>query len=274
LLRNASSLIDVIPVIAREPPSETAPELQELEKFEAGAAADDARQIPGPHGEVWINGRDQREPASPLAVEFALAHPAIRTRVRGDAIDLRAGTCWLTARLSTLFDIDTVVALDRRERFLTEVGSRVIQKRRGRQDKVRFAIGSCNRIPFPGGSFDCAFLVAAMHSLDPVETLVDARRVLRGDGTLILVERPSSVFGVRANRRRARGMRRVSAPTESCYTAAELHSMLRDAGFERVSFYPVDVLTRGVMRRGLRGLLRTIWLENVIKPPVYVIVAR
>jgi SAM-dependent methyltransferase len=264
----------VIPVIAREPLSETAPDLRELEKDELGAANEDARQIPGPHGELWINGRDQREPASPLAVEFALAHPGIRTRIRGHAIDLRAGTCWLTARLSTLFDIDEVVALDRRERFLTEVGSRVIQKRRGRQDKVRFAIGSCNRIPFPAGSFDCAFLVAAMHSLNPVETLVDVRRVLRGDGTLILVERPSSIFSVRANRRRARNMRRSPTSAESCYTAAELHSILRHAGFGRVSFHPVDVLTRGVMRRGLRGLLRTIWLENVIKPPVYVIVAR
>jgi SAM-dependent methyltransferase len=264
----------VIPVIAREPLPETGPELQDLEKYDPGAANEDARQIPGPHGELWINGRDQREPASPLAVEFALAHPAIRTRVRGDAIDLRAGTCWLTARLSTLFDIDTVVALDRRERFLTEVGSRVIQKRRGRQEKVRFAIGSCNRIPFPAGSFDCAFLVAAMHSLNPVETLADVRRVLRGDGTLILVERPSSMFWVRANRRRARNMRRSPTSVESCYTAAELYAMLRDAGFGRVSFHPVDVLTRGVMRRGVRGLLRAVRLENLIKPPVYVIVAR
>ena len=266
----------MIPIIARESPAETAPELRELEKDEPGAAdtSEDAREIPGPHGELWINGRDQREPASPLAIEFALAHPAIRTRVRGQAIDLRAGTCWLTARLSTLFDIDEVVALDRRERFLTEVGSRVIQKRGGRQAKVRFAVGSCNRIPFPAGSFDCAFLVAAMHSLNPVETLIDARRVLRGGGTLILVERPSSIFWVRANRRRARNMKRPSASAESCYTAAELHSMLRDTGFGRVSFHPVDVLTRGVMRRGLRRLLRAVRLENVIKPPVYVIVAQ
>ena len=161
------------------------------------------------------------------------------------------------------------------ERFLTEVGSRVIQKRGGRPEKVRFAVGSFNKIPFPTGSFDCAFLVAAIHhSLSPLKTLIEARRVLAGDGPLILVESPSSVVQVRANRQRAIDISRSSGATEICYTAGELDYMLRHAGFERISFHPVDVLTRGVTRRGLRRLLRAARLENLIKPPVYVIVAR
>jgi len=36
----------------------------------------------------------------------------------------------------------------------------------------------------------------------------------------------------------------------------------------------VDVMTRGPVRRALRGLLRASRLENVFKPPVYVIVAQ
>ncbi len=265
----------VIPVIAREPLSETEPEYRELEKYESGSADEDARRIPGPHGEPWLNVLDQCEPASPPAVEFALAHPAIRPLIRGHAIDLGAGTCWLTARLSTLFDVEEIVALDMSERFLTEVGSRVIQKRGGRPEKVRFAVGSFNKIPFPAGSFDCAFLVAAIHhSLSPLKTLIDARRVLAGDGTLILVESPSSVSRVRANRRRAIDISKSSGATEICYTAGELDYLLRHAGFERISFYPIDVLTRGVVRRGLRRLLRAARLENFVKPPVYVIVAQ
>ncbi len=265
----------MIPVIAREPLSVGEPEYRELEKYEFGSADEDARKIRGPHEEPWLNVLDQCEPASPPAIEFALAHPAIRPLVKGHVIDLGAGTCWLTARLSTLFDVDGVVALDMSERFLTEVGSRVIDKRGGRPDKVRFAVGSFNRIPLPAESFDCAFLVAAIHhSLSPVKTLIDARRVLRTGGALILVESPSSVVRIRDNRRRAIEISRYSGATEICYTAGELEYLLRHAGFERISFYPVDVLTRGVLRRGLRRLLRAARLENLFKPPVYVIVAR
>jgi SAM-dependent methyltransferase len=265
----------VIPVIAREPLAETEPEYRELEKYESGAADEDARKIDGPHGEPWLNVLDRCEPASPPAVEFALAHPAIRPLIKGHAIDLGAGTCWLTARLSTLFDVSEVVALDMSERFLTQVGSRVIEKRGGRPEKVRFAVGSFNKIPFPATSFDCAFLVAAIHhSLSPLKTLIEARRVLVPDGALLLVESPSSVLRVRANRRRAIDISRSSGATEICYTTGELEYLLRHAGFDRVTFYPVDVLTRGVRRRGLRRLLRAVRLEDLVKPPVYVIVAQ
>ena len=265
----------MIPVIAREVLSEAEPEYRELEKYESGAADEDARRIPGPHDEPWLNVLDQCEPASPPAVEFALAHPAIRRLVRGHAIDLGAGTCWLTARLSTMPEIEEVVALDMSERFLTEVGSRVIQQRGGRSEKVRFAVGSFNRIPFPAASFDCAFLVAAIHhSLSPLKTLLEARRVLGTRGALVLVESPSSVLDVRKNRQLAIDISRSSGATEICYTAGELDYILRHAGFERVSFYPVDVLTRGVMRRTLRRLIRAMGLENLVKPPVYVIVAQ
>lgn len=265
----------MIPVIARKPLSAEEPEYRELEKYEFGSADEDARKIQGTHEEPWLNVLEHCEPASPPAIEFALAHPAIRPLVKGYAIDLGAGTCWLTARLSTLFDVDEVVALDMSERFLTQVGSRVIQKRGGRPDKVRFAVGSFNGIPFPAESFDCAFLVAAIHhSLSPLKTLIDARRVLRTGGALILVESPSAVLQIRPNRRRAIEISRATGATEICYTAGELDYLLRHSGFEHVSYYPVDVLTRGVLRRGLRRLLRAARLENLLKPPVYVIVAR
>jgi SAM-dependent methyltransferase len=265
----------VIPVIAREPLSDVEPEYRELDKYESGAADQDARRIQGPHAEPWLNVLEQCEPASPPAVEFALAHPEIAPLVRGRAIDLGAGTCWLTARLSTLPAIEDVVALDMSERFLTEVGSRVIRQRGGRAEKVRFAVGSFNRIPFPPASFDCAFLVAAIHhSLSPVKTLLEARRVIAPAGALLLVESPSSILGVHENRRRAIEISRSSGATEICYTAGELRYLLQHSGFERITFHPVNVLTRGPVRRVLRGLLRASGLENVFKPPVYVIVAQ
>jgi SAM-dependent methyltransferase len=265
----------MIPVVAREPLSQAEPEYRELEKYESGAADEDARRIPGPHAEPWLNVLDQCEPASPPAIDFALAHAAIGKLVKGRAIDLGAGTCWLTAKLSTLGEVEEVVALDLSERFLTDVGSRVIKERGGRLDKVRFAVGSFNKIPFPAASFDCAFLVAAIHhSLSPLKTLLEARRVLGTHGALLLVESPSSVLQIRANRRLAIDISRSSGATEICYTAGELDYLLHHAGFERVSFYPVDVLTRGALRMALRRMLRASGLEDVVKPPVYVIVAQ
>jgi ubiquinone/menaquinone biosynthesis C-methylase UbiE len=264
-----------IPVIARRPVSATEPEYRELTVYESGDAENEARAVQGRHAEPWLNVLDERELGSPPAIEFALAHRDVSLLIKGRAIDLGAGTCWVTARLSKVAAVDEIVALDMSERFLTDVGSRVIGHSGGLRDKIRFAVGSFNDIPFPAGSFDCAFLVAAIHhSLSPVKTLIEARRVLKSDGVLIVVENPSPILWIRQKRQAALDLSRKTGATEICYTTGELDYMLRHAGFESVCYYPVDGLTRGAIRKVLRGALRALRLENVLRTPVYVIVAR
>lgn len=264
-----------IPVIARRPVSPGEPEHREMRVYESGEADSTASAVQGSHAEPWLNVLDERECGSPPAIEFALAQRELSRLIHGRAIDLGAGTCWVTARLSKCDAVREVVALDMSERFLIDVGSRVISHLGGVREKVRFAVGSFNDIPFPAASFDCAFLVAAIHhSLSPMKTLIEARRVLKPDGVLILVETPSSVLRVRRNRRTAIELSRSTGATEICYTAGELDYILRHAGFDRVAYYPVDALTRGALRKAMRRVLRSLGLEDVVRPPIYVIVAR
>ncbi len=264
-----------IPVIARRLVSETEPEYREMSKYESGEADAEARAVLGRHEEPWLNVLDQRECGSPPAIETAIAHLDISHHVKGRAIDLGAGMCWVTARLSQIPDIEEVVALDMSERFLTQVGSRVIEQCGGDSRKIRFAIGSFNDIPFPAESFDCAFLVAAIHhSLSPLKTLLEAKRVLKPEGALLMIETPSSIVAVRERRRQAIKLSRTTGATEVCYTTGEIDYMLRHAGFDRVSYHPVDALTRGAVRKALRAGLRLLGLEDFFRPPIYVIVAR
>jgi SAM-dependent methyltransferase len=269
------STTSAIPVIARRPVSEGEPEYREMSKYESGLADQEARAVPGVHAEPWLNVLDEREFGSPPAIEFAAAHPDVSRFIKGRVIDLGAGTCWVTARLSKIAAVNEVVALDMSEQFLTGVGSRVIGHCGGDVAKIGFAVGSFNEIPFPSASFDAAFLVAAIHhSLSPLKTLLEARRVLKPDGALLMVETPSSILGVRKHRRLALELSRSTGATEFCYTAGEMDYMLRHAGFNRVSYYPVDGFTRGIVRKGLRWCLRALRLENFVRPPIYVIVAQ
>ena len=243
--------------------------------YEAGEAEACAQGVVGPHQEPWLNVLDTYEPSSPAAIDLVLQHPEIRPLVFGHVIDLGAGTCWATARFSTVHAIERVVALDMSERFLTEVGSRVLHQVGGDESKVAFAVGSYNDVPLPSASFNTAFLIAAIHhSLSPIKTLLEARRLLRPDGTLVLVEQPAPLLGVNGVRRRFIGLSRSTSTTELCYTFGELRYLLQHAGFDSLKFYPVDALTRGRGRRVLRKGLRALGIEALVRPPTYVIVAR
>jgi hypothetical protein len=117
-------------------------------------------------------------------------------------------------------------------------------------------------------------VAAIHHSLSPLKTLLDAGRVLKAGGSLLVVEAPSPVVAIRKRRRQAIELSRTTGATEVCHTRGEIHYILRHAGFDRVSCHPVDSLTRGAVRKALRGCVRRLGLEDALRPPVYVIVAR
>jgi SAM-dependent methyltransferase len=264
-----------IPVIARRPIAEDQPEYREMMKYESGSANAEAARQAGPHQEPWLNVLEQCEPGAPPALDFALTDPAVAPLVRGRVIDLGAGTCWVTARLSKLDRVAQVVALDTSERFLTDVGVKVIGHHGGVTEKISFAIGSFNDVPFSAASFDTVCLVAAIHhSLSPIKTLLEAKRVLKPGGTLLVIESPSSVLQIRQRRMHSIAISRSSGATELCYTKGELEYMLRHAGFDALTFHPVAANTRGALRKLLRVGLRAIQIEDQVRPPTYVIVAR
>ncbi len=242
--------------------------------YESGLADRWAKARTGRHPEPWLNVLEACEPGVPPALDYAIATPAISRYIRGRALDMGAGTCWATAKLSTLSAIDEVVALDMSERFLTDVGPRIIEHFGGVPAKIGFAVGSFNHVPLPDASFDCAWLISAIHhSLSPVKTLLEARRLLRPDGTLFVLEGPSSVLQIRQRRLHSIAMSHLTNSTEMNYTKGELEYLIRHAGFEPTA-YPVATNTRGIVRKALRAGLRATGLEGYVRPAMYVIVCR
>ena len=263
-----------ISIIEGDPLGPSDPEYIEMMRFESGLADQTAHDTAGPHDDPWLNYFEATEPHTQPAIEHALRHPEIAPLIRGKVVDLAAGLCWLAARLSRFDGIEGVAALHLSRHFLTTVGERIIQRFDGDQAKITFAVSSFNRVPFPSTEFDCAFLVAAIrHSLTPIKTLMEAHRLLRPGGSLIVVESPQGVIGLEQARARGVMISRDTGINTICYTRREHDYMLRQAGFDQVRAYPVDSVTRGAVRRIMRGTLRRLGVEDAVRPPTYLFVA-
>ncbi len=264
-----------IPIIRGAGLKAHSPEAIESEKYESGSADEDARAVAGSHEEPWLNVLEQFEPGSPPALDYVIAHPELGPRVRGKVVDFGAGTCWVTARLSRLASIDEVVALDLSERFMTTVGARIIQQTGGNASKIRFAVSSFNETPFSDGSFDCGFYVASLHhSVSPIVSLMEARRILKPGGTIVLIETAISLREIEAVRRQAIEESRTTRTTEMRYTRGEWQYLLEHAGFSDVRVDVLDVLTRRRPVLLARRLLRRFDLERLIFTNLVVISAR
>lgn len=101
-----------IPIVYGPRPPKHSPEYREMLKYESGSAEQDARKVSGSHKEPWLNVLAAYEPASPPALELALTSSATRHAVRGKVIDLGAGACWATARISKVPEVEEVVGLE------------------------------------------------------------------------------------------------------------------------------------------------------------------
>jgi len=260
-----------IPVIRGTLPKERDREYREMMNYESGKAEEDARAVPGPHAEAWLNVTDAFEPASRPAFDTMLRMDSIAPRIRGRVLDLAAGSCWLTAELSKLDAVEEATALDMSERFLTTAGARVIDALGGRREKIRFAASTFNETPFGDDYFDCVFMFACLHhSLAPIKTLMEAKRILKPGGALLVFEHPPALLSIRKKRREAISMS-TGNPTEIVYTKGEFEYLLKQAGFDSPLCIPLDVLTVNPLKKCLRKLLRLLSIESVFLPTLYII---
>lgn len=107
---------------------------------------------------------------------------------------------------------------------VSDNGDRIITRLNGNRKKIRFAISSFNDVPLEPDYFDCAFLIAAIHhSVTPLRegvhsvlaileiarhavpirfdrTLTEVLRVLKPNGSLLVIEATFSVVGIRKAR--------------------------------------------------------------------------
>lgn len=263
-----------IPVVMGRPPQPGEPEYGEMLKYESGAAERDAEAVPGPYEEPWQNVVAAFEPGSEPTLRQALADPAFAARIGGRVLDLGAGSCWATALLSKLEGVREVVALDLSLGFLQRVGARMIARLGGNSRKITFAVSTFEAIPFDDCHFDVVLAIAAVHhSLAPLRALIEARRVLRPGGLLVVVECPPPVLGIRSARERAIAESRRTGATEFALTRGELSYLIRHAGFESPIFVPASELSKSALKRWIRLALRRMHLEHLFLAVGYYIVA-
>src|SRR5262245_27342641 len=241
-------------------------------RYESGYANELVAKLPGRHQEPWLNALDLWEPGSPVTLAKTLQNPAMASAIRGRVLDVAAGCCWATARLSRVDSVQEVVALDLSKGFLTSVGDRIISGLSGDRSKIRFAVSSFNTIPFEDEYFDCAFFIATLHHCEsPIRTLKEICRVVKTGGTLFVVEHLSPLIRIRAGRQQALRLSRASGFTELAYSRPEMRYWIRHSGFEHVTFHALDAMVRSRLKRWLRRGIRRLDLEHVLLPTQYVV---
>ena len=187
-------------------------------------------------------------------------------------IDVGAGTCLLSARLSRLPAVDAVYALDLSERFLTSTGARILRHFEADERKMTFVASDFNEIPIETASIDAAFIFAAIHhSLAPIKTLQEVGRIVRPGGTIFILENPKPV--VRIRQARTHSLAISGEQTEIAYTRGEIEYLIANANIGSCDTRLWDVLSRPGPRRWIRQAVRAIGLEHVVlNPPNYLFV--
>jgi ubiquinone/menaquinone biosynthesis C-methylase UbiE len=264
-----------IPVIVGQPPEPHLPEYREMLKYESGRANEIVAGLPGRHQDPWLNALDLWEPASPLALEKTLQNPATASAVQGRVLDVAAGSCWATARLSLVESVQEVVALDLSAGFLTSVGDRIINELSGERRKIRFAVSSFNTMPFEDEYFDCSFFIATLHHCEtPIRTLKEICRTVKGGGTLFLIEISVPPIRIREAREHALQASRETGFTEIAQTRSEMEYLIRHAGFDLVAFHTFKTTVGGSLKQWVRTGLRRLRLEHVLLHTLYVMEAK
>ncbi|MFA5862692.1 MAG: class I SAM-dependent methyltransferase [Candidatus Thermoplasmatota archaeon] len=265
----ASQLEDVLVGTLPEPGTR---EYAEMMHYESGDADREVLARGRPLVEGWLDVAREFEPPSMPGAAVLLAHPRWGHAIKGRVLDAGAGTCWLTARLSTVPSVTEAHALDLSPRFLTETGKAVIEHLGGDLSRVRFTASDFTRTPYPDAHFDAAWMVASIHhSRRPAETLRELHRIVKRDG-VVVIELPIAPHHLRKATVHAETAER-GIITERVYTDRQFRDLFRSAGFVVADALPIGAVTPPGWRRVLRRALRLLHAEDLVAPPprVYVL---
>ena len=105
-----------IPIIPGRRPEEHEKEHREMMTYESGRADEEASRMAGTHKEPWLNVVDTCEPASMPGFEIIKNTRIFRENIHGKVLDVGAGTCWLSGKLSLLPEVTRVYPVDLSEK--------------------------------------------------------------------------------------------------------------------------------------------------------------
>jgi ubiquinone/menaquinone biosynthesis C-methylase UbiE len=156
---------------------------------------------------------------------LALLRPWIAGRSTGAVLDVGCGTGSLLPRLAAWgATVDAYAGVDPDAAMLATAGARIAAA----PFPAGVARAGAGALPFRDASFDLAVTASSLHAWpDPGAGLAELRRVLRSDGTLMLLDGDARPLPMRA----LRGwMRLRGIPFGRMHRRGELRAMLATAG--------------------------------------------
>jgi SAM-dependent methyltransferase len=192
-------------------------------------------------------------------LDFALRRTGLRPF--GTVVELGAGSCWLSAALACLPDVERVIAVEFSQRRLVEIAPASLALLDAPAEKVERRVADFYAHGLPPGSADLVVVDAAFHhASDPVRFAEVAFDLLRPGGTVLLLREPTLAL---LRRTRDHGIEGRHGDFEHEYRRAAYVEFLRAAGFEARS-----VGVRWFHASGWRRLLYhppLTWLSGLLR---------
>jgi len=140
-------------------------------------------------------------------------------------LDIACGTGEFEHMLVAENSAQSMVGVDISEKMLA-----IAQQKCGDYPNVAFQITSASALPFADNSFDVAVSANAFHYFDhPDLALVEMKRVLKPDGKVVIIDWCRDYFLCQV----CDSLLKLFDPAhKQCYSQAEFHQLLQNAGFE------------------------------------------
>jgi SAM-dependent methyltransferase len=210
---------------ARRSPMRTGPSLSKLADLDELRFREEIEEYPDPPSDVvrFIEAKEL-----PRKLEYALAEAALEPR--GVAVDLGAGTCWLSATLARLPEVERVIAIEFSRRRLALLAPVALAYLGAPAEKVERVVADFFDHGLGREVADIVFIDGAFHhAADPVALARVAHDLLRPGGLFVLFREPTLSL---LRRRRDHGVEDEHGSFEREYLPSGYLRHLRAAGFE------------------------------------------
>jgi len=190
------------------------------------AARESEDRLAGEFTETWF--RSAKEDL-PKFVPFLTKRCGLR--FRGRILEIGAGAGWFSAELSRLPNVVEVLTTDYSPRLLREQAPKVFKLLQANGAKITRMPADFHRLDFPDNHFDFVVCSAVLHhAANIVQTLRQAKRVLKPGGQLVAIREP--VWPLMKLRSRAKARARLAAAgvADPFYTLADYREFFARAG--------------------------------------------
>lgn len=176
----------------------------------------------------------------------------------GVVVDLGAGSCWLSAALACLDEVERVVAVDFSPRRLTEIAPASIALHQAPAAKIERRVADYYQTGLEREVAELVVMDAAFHhASDPTRLAEVAFDLLRPGGTFLLLREPTLT---RLHRSRDHGLEGRYGDFEHEYHEREYLGFLQSAGFD-------------ASRVAVRSAYPSRWRRALYRGPVALLIA-